>query len=238
MTVSRRVGILGGTFDPIHVGHLDLGQAAETALSLTRVFVVPAHIPPHRSEPSASSYHRFAMVALSLAGRGRWQGLDVELRSQLPSYTTDTLRHFHEWGFAPSELFFLTGADAFLEIATWKDYPGILSRANFAVVSRPGCSAAELPRRLPALASRMKQAPFEQHQADAPVIFLIDAATADVSATAIRRRRAEGQSIAGLVVPAVQQHIEQHDLYAPEIPGRRAQENVPSPAAGRLHGHS
>jgi nicotinate-nucleotide adenylyltransferase len=238
MTVSRRVGILGGTFDPIHVGHLDLGQAAETALNLTRVFVVPAHIPPHRSEPTASSYHRFAMVALALAGRPRWQGLDVELRSQSPSYTTDTLRHFHEWGFASSELFFLTGADAFLEIATWKDYPGILNRAHFVVVSRPGCSIDELPRRMPTLASRMTRAPIDDQQTDAPGIFLIDAATADVSATAIRGRRAEGQPIAGLVVPAVQQHIEQHDLYSPEIPGRRTQEKSTGPAAGRLHGHS
>jgi nicotinate-nucleotide adenylyltransferase len=135
-------------------------------------------------------------------------------------------------------LFFVIGADAFVEIATWKDYPDILSRAHFAVVSRPGCAVDQLPRRLPSLASRMARAPFERRDDREPVIFLIDAATADVSSTAIRRLRAEGRSIAGLVVPGVQQHIEQHELYASESPDRRGHEDVAGPAAGRLHGHS
>ena len=74
--------------------------AQRGAILPTVALVVPAHIPPHREEPSASSYHRFAMVALAVSGRPRWQCLDVELRSQALSYTTDTLRHFHEWGFA------------------------------------------------------------------------------------------------------------------------------------------
>ena len=237
MTAARRIGILGGMFDPIHIGHLDLGRAAETSLGLTRIFVVPAHIPPHRPQPSASSYHRFAMAALAVSGRAGWQCLDVELRSQAPSYTADTFHHFHEWGFAPTELFFVIGADAFVEIATWKDYPDILNRAHFAVVSRPGYAIGDLPRQLPSLASRMTQAPFEVQAHRAPVIVLIDAATADVSSTTIRQRRSEGRSIAGLVEPGVQQHIEQHDLYAPELPGRREHSDVAGPAAGRLHGH-
>jgi len=195
---APRIGILGGTFDPIHCGHVDLARAAEEALGLTRLFVVPSHVPPHRAPPVASSFHRFAMVALALSSRPRWFASDVELRSGEPSYTSTTLRRLHADGYEPAELFFLIGADAFAEIETWRDYPQILGFARFAVVSRPGFPVGELQRRLPSLADR---------------IVAIDAPTADVSATDIRRRVAAGESIAGLVPPAVRQHIDQHGLY-------------------------
>jgi nicotinate-nucleotide adenylyltransferase len=234
---SRRIGILGGTFDPIHRGHVDLGRAAQSALGLTHLFVVPTHIPPHRPQPVASAYHRFAMVALTVAGRAGWQAADVELRQDVPSYTSLTLRRFHERGLAPCELVFLVGADAFIEIGTWKDYPDILDRAHFAVVSRPGCPVADLPGRLPDLAARMTPV-LEPAGHGLPMIFLIEASTADVSSTAIRSRLAKGQPITGLVEPDVQQHIEQHELYAPTVPGRREDDRPADTAAGRLHGHS
>src|SRR6185295_3465637 len=195
---ARRIGILGGAFDPIHCGHIDLARAADEALALTRLFVMPSHVPPHRAAPVASSYHRFAMVALALSSRPTWNASDIELRSPEPSYTSTTLRRFHADGYAPAELFFLIGADAFAEIETWRDYPQILGFAQFAVVSRPEFPVGELRRRLPLLADR---------------IVAIDAPTANVSATDIRRRVAAGESIAGLVPPAVRQHIEQHALY-------------------------
>ena len=139
MTVAGpRIGILGGTFDPIHCGHLDMGSAAERALGLTQLVVMTANIPPHRPQPVASSYHRFAMVALAIGGRERWRASDFELGIGLPSYTSGTFQHFHDRGFASTELFFVIGADAFAEIETWKDFPAILDRAHFAVVSRPG----------------------------------------------------------------------------------------------------
>ena len=232
---SRRIGILGGMFDPIHTGHVDVALAAEAALGLTQVFVIPANIPPHRPQPFASSFHRFAMVALTVAGRPRWRASDLELRGDAPSYTATTLRQFHEDGYAPSELYFVTGADAFLEIGSWKDYPKILEGAHFAVVSRPGCPVEELPQRLPFLASRMVRPPFDTTSQTASMLILIDAPTADVSSTAIRRRRAEGQPITGLVDPGVQQHIERHGLYTSMIPGRRGDDQSPRPAAGRLH---
>jgi nicotinate-nucleotide adenylyltransferase len=235
MTKARRVGILGGTFDPIHRGHLDMGAAAQAALGLTRLFVIPANVPPHRPNPSASAFHRFAMVALAVAGQPEWRASDLELRSESPSYTADTLRRFHERGYAPAELFFVLGADAFAEIGTWKEYPRILDAAHFAVVSRPGCPVDELPWRLPALASRMVRQLGPLSQLDASII-LIDAATADVSATAIRQHRLENRSIGGMVELSVQQHIEQHGLYTSSVPGRRASDPVASPAAGRLHG--
>src|SRR5438876_8783637 len=121
MTSSRRIGLLGGMFDPIHCGHLDVGSAAERALNLTAMLVIPSNIPPHRPQPVASSHHRFAMAAMAVAGRDGWRAVDLELREDVASYTytSDTLRRFHAAGFAPSELVFITGSDAFLEIATW-----------------------------------------------------------------------------------------------------------------------
>ena len=154
---SRRVGILGGMFDPIHNGHLDVIAAAHAALQLDEIFVVPANVPPHRAAPVASSYHRFAMVALAIAGREECRATDLELREAGPSYTSDTLRRFQSQGFDPADLFFIIGADAFLEIATWKNYPALLELSHFAVISRSGVSVGELPVRLPSLASRMRR---------------------------------------------------------------------------------
>jgi nicotinate-nucleotide adenylyltransferase len=215
--MTRRVGILGGTFDPVHCGHLDVGAAAHAALGLAEILILPSNIPPHRPQPLASSYHRFAMVALAIAGRPGWRVLDLELREAARSYTSDTLQRFHDQAYSAAELFFITGADAFVEIATWKNYPALLDLAHFAVVSRPGAPVGEVPVRLPALAERMRevdgQVRLEPDATYETLIFLIDAHTADVSSTAIRRARAHRESIAGLVTPAVQQHIEQHALY-------------------------
>jgi len=226
--MSRRIGILGGSFDPFHNGHVDLGTVAQQALALTRMFVIPSHIPPHRPQPMASSFHRFAMAAMAVAGRPGWRVTDLELRFGAPSYTSSTLQRFRERGYAPSDLFFVIGADAFSEIGTWRDYPNILDAAHFAVVSRPGFPVSELPHRLPQLTSRMVRPLVDQWTAMDPLILLIDAPTADVASTAIRRRVAEGQSIAGLVPPSVQQHIEQHGLYTPTVPGRRVSDAPPA----------
>ena len=236
--MSRRIGILGGMFDPIHRGHLDLAQAASATLELTGMFVVPANIPPHRPAPVASSFHRFAMVSLAVAGRASWRASDIELCSEAPSYTAATLKAFHEQGYDGSELFFLTGADAFLEIETWNDYPALLDSAHFAVVSRPGISVLDLPERMPTLAHRMVRPPLTTVLPVAPSIFLVDRVTTDVSSTAVRARCLRQESIAGLVDPAVQQHIEQHDLYGPAVAGHSRIDPPPHAAASRLHAHS
>jgi nicotinate-nucleotide adenylyltransferase len=233
---ARRIGIIGGTFDPIHSGHIDVGEAASAALNLTRIFVITSNVPPHRPQPFASSYHRFAMAALAVSGRPGWRASDLELRSPTPSYTTLTLRRFHERGYAPNELFFILGADAFADIGGWRDYPAILSLAHFAVVSRPGFPVAQLSYRLPLLAERLIEPPLSDAAQAEPTIILIDGDTADVSSTAIRHRLSTRQSIEGLVPPAVQQHIEQHGLYTSMTPGRRAADQSVAPAAGRLHG--
>jgi nicotinate-nucleotide adenylyltransferase len=222
---KRRIGILGGSFDPIHCGHIDVAEAACRAIEPLRVVIIPANIPPHRPQPIASPYHRFAMAALVVATRPSWSVSDVELRVQSPSFTSSTLALFHERGYKPSELFFLLGADAFLDIGKWKDYPQILAAAHFVVVSRPGSPAGELPARMPELAPRMIRPPLTDVNEQTASIILIDADTRDVSSTAIRRARAEGKSIAGLVDRSVQQHIEQHGLYTPPVPGRRGSDD-------------
>ena len=234
--MSARWGILGGTFDPIHWGHLEAAFAAESALNLMRVLVVPSSMPPHRPQPHASSFHRFAMVSLAVAGRAGWRASDLELRNEAQSYTSATLEKFHERGYKASELYFILGSDAFADIMSWMNYPAILDLAHFAVVSRPGYPVNDLPHRLPHLAGRMVRPPLDAISHIDPMVVLINASTADVSSNAIRDRRARGESLASLVPDPVRQHIEQHGLYTTPSPGRRASDAHPDEAAARLHG--
>ena len=242
-----RLGLLGGTFDPIHVGHLDVAVAAERALDLTRVVVIPSHVPPHRSGTVASSYHRFAMAALAVGGHPRWQVSDTELLHVGPSYTADTLRRYHASGVAPSSLFFLLGADAFADIALWREYPAVLDLAHFVVVSRPGRPVTDLPAHMPALADRMVDAwsfagsattaqPVARRPAHATSIILVDAATRAVSSTAVRAALAAGQEVAADVPEAVRHHIAQHQLYTSHASAPGAAAATTSSPAGRLHG--
>jgi nicotinate-nucleotide adenylyltransferase len=162
--------------------------------------LLPSRLPPHRSvEPRASVYHRFAMAALAGSDRGMLVS-DLELRREGPSYTALTLEALHCEGYAPSELFFITGSDAFAEISTWHDYPRVLALANFVVVSRPG-HAFVIP-------------PSPMNSSSTSVI-AVEAQTPDVSSTEIRRRAAAGSPIDHLVGPAVADHICRHKLYAP-----------------------
>jgi nicotinate-nucleotide adenylyltransferase len=223
MTPGLRIGLLGGTLDPIHVGHIETALAARLALNLDRVHVLPAHVPPHRAQqPVASSYHRFAMAALAVNGLAGLAAHDAELRTPGPSYTSDTLTRFRERSrLEATQIFFITGADAFAEIETWHRYPDVLDLAQFVVVSRPGFAAESLRERLPALCPRMvsvaaaaPQGARGEARCDLARIFLIDAVTPDVSSTGIRKRLLAGEPIGGLVPAAVERHIVQHGLYA------------------------
>jgi nicotinate-nucleotide adenylyltransferase len=221
MTPGLRVGLLGGTLDPIHLGHIETAKSARSALGLDCVHVLPSNVPPHRTEqPLASGYHRFAMTALAVNGIEGLLASDLELSAPGRSYTSDTLTRFRQTqGLDPSQIFFITGADAFAEIATWRRYPEVLDFANFVVVSRPGFPAEALRDRLPALASRMQsvraQAPGAGLEPAArSAVFLVDARTPNVSSTDVRTRLAESRSIHGLVPDAVERHIAQHGLYA------------------------
>jgi nicotinate-nucleotide adenylyltransferase len=215
-----RQGFFGGTFDPIHEGHLDVARAARRAMSLDTLTFVPAAVPPHRAVPRASSAHRFAMVALAIQGESGFRVSDIELRSAEPSYTTTTLDRLEGQGIDTQRAFLTLGADAFRDIPTWKAFPQILDRCSFVVVSRPTCAASELRRALPELASRMTdiEAAGARRELPTPGIFLVDAVTAPVSSTDIRRRMAEGASIDGLVPAAVAEYISTHGLYLEKTP--------------------
>jgi nicotinate-nucleotide adenylyltransferase len=222
MTSVARIGLLGGTLDPIHLGHIETAAAARRALDLDRVYVLPSHVPPHRSQqPVGSGWHRFAMTALAVNGIDGLNASDVELGTPGPSYTADTLTRFRERsGLNAAQIFFITGADAFAEIETWYRYPEVLDLAHFVVVSRPGFGAERLREQLAGLSPRMISVPSgdsrpanRESRLDSPVIFLVDAPTPDVSSTGIRKRLAAGEPITGLVPAAVERHIEQHGLY-------------------------
>jgi nicotinate-nucleotide adenylyltransferase len=215
--MTRRLGVLGGTFDPVHFGHLDAAGAARSALALTEVVFVPSYDPPHRSiDPHATAFHRFAMVALATNGCPSYRLSDVELRRGGNSYTSDTLRSLHAAGWQPWQLFFIIGTDAFAEIATWHEFPAVLDAAHFVVVARPGTSVHDAATRTPELQGRARQASAYVEDRGSTGVFLIEADTRDISSTAIRQRLVARQPIEGLLPPAVAQHITAHHLYEVE----------------------
>ncbi len=235
MSSPARLGILGGTLDPVHAGHLEAALAARRLLSLDRVLLMPTRVPPHRpAQPVASRYHRFAMAALAVQPMDNLEVSDLELLAPGTSYTSDTLARLHAVGLEPSQIFFITGADAFAEIETWHRYPEVLDMAHFVVVSRPGHDASALSSALPALAGRMRAAPTAPSPST-PSIFLVDAPTPEVSSTEIRRRLRAGEPISGLVPDAVETYIRKHRLYSEQSDGGTLSF---LPAADQLHGQN
>ena len=216
MIASGRLGILGGTFDPIHYGHLDAADAARRALKLDQIWCIPSCDPPHRpADPVASGHHRFALVALAIQGDDALRASDLELRRQGPSYTADTLRAFEREGWPPSQLFFILGSDAFAEIATWREFPAVLDNANFVVIARPGTTLDAAAARVPSLRARLRAPDAETSGAAGTSIFLVEARTREVSSSTIRARLAARQPIDDLVPAAVERHILAHHLYQP-----------------------
>ena len=199
-----KLGVLGGTFDPIHNGHIAAAVAAEATLGLHEVTLVPSHIPPHRHDPvSATSEQRFAMATLAAAEHRGWTASRIEVDRQGPSYTFDTLTEL--MASPGTQIFFIIGADAFAEIATWSRYPGVLDLAHFVVVSRPGITLDSLRARVPSA--------FTDRPSTKTRVILVEAATPDVSSTDIKRRIRAGESLSGLVPDSVATYIRTHRLY-------------------------
>ena len=219
MSVQRRTGVLGGRFDPIHLGHMATATVARQILGLDQVLMLPSRVAPHRAAPARTSdADRFAMVTLAASGHPHLRPCDMELSADERSYTAVTLRRLRARGHLRTHLFFIVGADAFADIATWHDYPNVLDGAHFVVISRPGHPVAALVNALPALRARIQLIArgTERRHLDAhaaPAVFLIDALTPDVSSTDIRVRLARGESVAGFVPAAVSAYIERHRLY-------------------------
>jgi nicotinate-nucleotide adenylyltransferase len=172
---------------------------------------MPSNLPPHRTAPQASARDRLAMVELAVHGDLTLVASDLELHTDGPSYTNTTLDRLAASGVDLKTLFFITGADAFRDLPSWRNYPAILDRCHFVAVSRPGFAAGTLRQLLPAIASRMidgrDAVPLH------PSVILVDAPTAPVSSTDVRQRLASGRSIDDLVPPAVASYIERHGLY-------------------------
>ena len=213
MSASGRLGILGGTFDPIHLGHLDTARAARHAMMLDEVRLIPSCDPPHRpADPLASPFHRFALVALAIQDDEGLRASDMELSRTGPSYTVDTLRTLAAEGWEASQLFFILGSDAFAEIATWREFPAVLDAAQFVVIARPGTTLDSAVARTSDLRTRIRR-PDETPRATGTSIFLVEAHTRDVSSSTIRARLAARQPIDDLVPPPVARYIVEHHLY-------------------------
>lgn len=209
-----KLGLLGGTFDPIHHGHLDVARAGQRFLDLDEVWVVPARQPPHRQRPHVSAAHRFAMAALAVSVEPGMRVSDVEMDRQGPSYSMDTLTTVRHMVERDSVICFLIGVDAFRDVPSWRGFPSVLDLCHFAVVSRPGASVTTLRTDLPQLAPRMIDTPCEIPRQ--PSILLVDAPTAAVSSTDVRRRLTEGDDVTGLVPDSVAAYIARHQLYRSE----------------------
>lgn len=203
--VPGRLGILGGTFDPIHTGHLAIAEEAREALGLERVVFIPSGLPPHRSTPTgASSADRSAMVELAVAGNPFFDVDRLELERAGPSFAADTLAiladRAHAAGREP-DLWFVLSAEAFRGLPTWHRPERVLDLARLAVVPRPGTrmpDRAWLDAHFPGRAER--------------VVFL-DGPLLSISGTIIRGRAAAGRSLRYLVPDAVRAYIADHGLY-------------------------
>jgi nicotinate-nucleotide adenylyltransferase len=222
-----RLGLFGGTFDPVHAGHLDVARAARTATALDEVWLVPARMPPHRTAPVASAAHRFAMVSLAVQNEHGLLASDLEMDATGPSYTSETLSRLENRGVPLSSVFFVIGADAFRDVPAWKDFPAVLNRCHFVVVSRPGLAASALRGALPNLAPRMVNLPQgtstnkerQREVPSEPSILLVEAPTSPASSTEIRRAWGDKTVQDGWLPPSVAAHIARHGLY-----GRKGRE--------------
>jgi nicotinate-nucleotide adenylyltransferase len=186
-----RLGVLGGTFDPIHRGHLDAATRACDALALDLVLLAPSNIPPHREEPRASVFDRFAMVALATAQDARLVPSDIEIQRPGVSYTVDTLDALR--AASPNvEIVLIVGGDTFPEMTSWREPDRLFAMCEVAVVTRPGA---------------------DQTSPANPRVHRVPGAGLPISATEVRRRVAQGLEITELVGEGVARFVSKRDLY-------------------------
>lgn len=195
-----RIGILGGTFNPPHLGHLICGQEAYVLLGLDQVLLIPARIPPHKAiEDEPGPEHRMELCRRAVAGDSRFAVEDVEIRRDGPSYTVDTLLELHSRQ-PDTELFLIVGGDIAAGLPDWHQPEQVLSLAGLAVAARRGTSREQVSSALQRLRGGERA-----HFFDMPRI--------GVSSTMIRRRVRRGEPIRYLVGDEVVQYIDRHELY-------------------------
>lgn len=213
---QRPIGLLGGTFDPVHVGHLRAALEIRDALDLAQVRLVPAHVPPHRPQPVASAAQRLAMLRRAVRGVAGLTVDDRELRRAGPSYTVDTLTDLRaQLGRRP--LCLLVGDDAFRGLTTWHRWPALFELAHLVVMQRPlmvGEPVQELP---PALAQAVdgRRADSAQALAMSPagLVWRQALPPLDISATRVRAALRTGRSARFLVTDSCLRYIRRHHLY-------------------------
>lgn len=200
----ERIGVLGGTFDPVHNGHLHIADTLRTALNLDRVLWVPAGRPPHKTDQIVSSDRdRLAMLDLALAGSATDEISTIDIDRSGPSYTADTVEILAGL-FPTARLFFLMGEDSLRDLPTWQHPERILRVADLAVAGRPGVETdlESLELQVPGVRKRVHVVPTEE---------------VAISSSEIRRRVREDHSIRGLVPANVEKYIRDHGLYARHV---------------------
>jgi nicotinate-nucleotide adenylyltransferase len=229
------IGLFGGTFDPIHRGHLALARAARERCNLSRILFVPANVPPHKQRQPLSAFpHRYAMIALATAPEKDFppslleapEDFDASPRPEKtrvakPNYTIDTVKRLKQSFKKADRLFLLIGIDAFEDIAKWHQAEALFRECEFVVASRPGYSLADVANALPASLRPRQEVtrPFEKQAATGDLVLkgvtihLLDEVYQAISSTAIRQAAAAGKPLGRFVEPAVADYIKKVGLY-------------------------
>lgn len=212
-----RLGILGGTFDPIHYGHLRIAEEACEELGLEKVLLIPGASPPHKGKRDISPFKdRFAMTRLAAEGSPVLEATDLEGHREGFSYSIDTLREIHRIYGPILELFFIIGMDAFLDIRSWKRYKELFQETNFLVIKRPGFLDEEFIPLLLSMDMGFKPAGekniFELPSSGHSVIYK-ELTLFSISSTRIRELVAAGRSIRFLAPEPVRSYINEKGLY-------------------------
>jgi nicotinate-nucleotide adenylyltransferase len=215
--MPKRLGIMGGTFDPVHIAHLRVAQEALELLGLDEMLFVPAAEPPHKPGKRILSFeHRWAMLESAVQGNPSFRLSDVEKRIPGKSYTVHSLQKLAE-EFPEARFFFVMGLDAFLEINTWFRFTELFRLASMVVSGRPGCSEEHMREFLCENVSegfvRDRETGGYKHP-DLPPVYVLGNTLIDISSTRIRELAASGRSIRYLVSDGVLEYIEKHHLYA------------------------
>jgi nicotinate-nucleotide adenylyltransferase len=226
MCARKRIAVYGGTFDPVHLGHVAVAQKVCELFEIDQVLFVPAQVAPHKvGRPVTPALHRYAMLVLATQSDPRLLVSTFELDSDDRSYTVDTLAHFQSALGEASDLFFIMGADSWAEITTWRDWQRLLTMANHIVVTRPGYETGapneELRERLIDIRSTGQHAGVKErvskelHESGPGKIFVTDIVMENVSATEVRRVASEGryEELIKLVPGPVAEYIGKYGIY-------------------------